>query len=360
MTPLQLDVPSGPTRPRALSPRQAAVLRAAVKAYVGGGAPVGSKTISHLLPAPLSPATIRTTLAQLTQMGLVEKPHTSSGRIPTEHGLRVFVDHLVDPEELAAYEKRTIAFGVDEAQPTAVANVASQLLSERTRQLGFVVTPRLERVVLQHVSLVRLSSEQLLVVVVSQSGSTYRRAIEDEWSMDQAELDAVATQLNERVVGHTLGDVRDRLAQEAELLRGQTNRLQVRVVQVGSRALAPQGDDPVDLVIETRLALLDQPEFQDPRRVRDLFEALETKERLLEVLDRMLEEDGVQVAFGEEVDEPGLRRCALVATGYGEAGEGRDAPLGVLGVIGPSRMDVSRVIPLEHYVSKVVTEKLTS
>lgn len=339
-----------------LDPRQAAVLRAVVRAYVGQGAPIGSETISHLLPAPLSSASIRNTLAQLARLGLVEKPHASAGRVPSERGLRIFVDHLVDPEELASYEKRSIAFGVDGARPGAVAHVASQLLSERTRQLGFVVAPRLDRVVLQHVSLVRLSRERLLVVLVSQAGTTYRRVIDDAWSMEQAELDRAATLLGERVAGRTLRQVRDLLAQEAELLRRQTNTFEVRAVELGARALADGGDEPAELVIETRLALLDQPEFQDPRRVRDLFEALETKERILEVLDRMLSAPGVHVAFGREVDEPGLRRCALVATTYGEDGE----PLGVLGVIGPSRMDYARVIPLVGYFSRVVTEKLSS
>jgi heat-inducible transcriptional repressor len=116
------------------------------------------------------------------------------------------------------------------------------------------------------------------------------------------------------------------------------------------------GDDEVDLVIETRLALLDQPEFHDPQRIRDLFAALETKQRLLEVLDRMLDSSGVCVAFGDEVDEPGLHHCALVASHYG----GADAPLGMLGVIGPVRMDYERVIPVVDYLSQVITGRLVA
>ena len=342
-----------------LTNRQAAVLRIMVNAYIGEAAPIGSGTLANLLPVNVSSASIRTVLSELAEKGLVEKPHASSGRIPTERGLRIFVNSLVDADELGAYERRTISYSVEAAGADAVVNVASQLLSERTRQLGFVVAPRLDRVVLQHVSLVQLSSEHLLVVFVSQTGTPYRRVIADEWAFSQSELDHIAALLNERVVGRTLREVRDALADEAEDARIRADRLLTDVIELGSRALAAsaEGDEPMDLVIASRLALLDQPEFKDPLRVRELFAAVETKERILEVLDSMLADGGVQVAFGEEVDEPGLRHCALVATHYGSDEE---APLGMLGVIGPSRMDYARVISLVDFFSRVVTDKLVS
>jgi heat-inducible transcriptional repressor len=333
-----------------LSPRQAAVLRALVRAYLGEGTPIGSLSLTHVLAEKLSSASVRNTLAELAELELVEKPHASSGRVPTELGLRLFVDEFLQPEGLSAWERRAIDRGVAGVAPEALAAVASQLLSERTQQLGFAVTPRLDRVVLQHLSLVRLSRERLLVVLVSQTGQTHRRIVEDEQLRDPVLLERAAALLSERAVGRTLGEVRDRLAREADRLRSQADALLRRVLELGARALAPGELDGVDLVIATRLALLEQPEFQDPRRVRDLFEALETKERLLEVLDRMLEaEDGVRVAFGDEVDEPALRRCALVAK--------RSAPLGALGVIGPSRMDYGRVIPLVDYLSRALADQ---
>jgi heat-inducible transcriptional repressor len=304
----------------------------------------------------ISSASIRSVLGELAGLGLVEQPHPSAGRVPTDRGLRLFVDELLDPAALAAHERRTIAYSVEEADVDAVVNVASQLLSERTHQLGFVVAPRIDRLVLQHVSLVRLTSERVLVVLVSQAGAAYRRVVEDEGSADQAELDRISELLNERAVGRTLREVREVLAGEARALRRKADRLLTRAIDFGTRVLSAEGGEAVDLVIETRLALFDQPEFHDPRRVRDLFEAVETKERLLEVLDQVLEGSGVTVAFGDEVDEPSLHRCAVVASRYG----GPDAPLGALGVIGPSRMDYSRVIPLVDYFSHVITEKLTA
>jgi len=345
-----------------LNARQAVVLRAMVSAYVGEASPIGSATLSHLLPVNLSSASIRTTLAELTRLGLAEQPHPSAGRIPTERGLRFFIDELLDPTHLGAYERRAIASSVDAAEVDSVMQVASQLLSERTHQLGFVVTPRIDRIVLQHVSLVRLTTDRVLVVLVSQAGETHRRLVDEASDSDQAELDRIAAMLNERVVGRTLPEVRAVLAREARLLQRRADRLLARAIDLGARALACEDGEAVDLVIETRLALLDQPEFRDPRRLRDVLAAVETKERLLEVIDRMLgeEEEGVSVAFGEEVDEPSLRCCALVATHYGRRESDEQGPLGVLGVIGPSRMDYGRVISLVEYLSQVMTERLSA
>ncbi len=346
--------PLEPSDGSELTDRQASVLRAVVRGYVGAAAPIGSKTLSHLLPVNISSASIRSVLAELAALGLVDKPHRSAGRVPTELGLRRFVDVLLSPDALVASERREIAYSMGDVEGEGVVHVVSELLSRHTRQLGFVVTPKLDRVVLRHVSLVRLSSESLLVVLVSQSGSAYRRVIEGDEDLDQAQLDRIAALLNERVAGRTLHEVRALLAREAKALRHEANQLLARAFEVGRKALALDLDEGQDLVIETRLAILDQPEFHDPRRVRDLFEAIETKQGLLQVLDRMLDNEGVNVAFGDELEEPALRRCALVVTRYGSG----DPPLGVLGVIGPNRMDYDRVIPLVGFLSEVMTGKL--
>ncbi len=349
--------PAGdPRSPIELSERQAAVLRAVVTGYVGEAAPIGSQTIARLLSTHLSPASVRSVLVELAELGLLEKPHASAGRLPTERGLRFFVDSLLPRANLSALERREIAWRLGDVDAGEVVHVASELLSRHTRQLGFVVTPRLDRLVLRHAGLVRLSSDRLLVVLVSHSGTAHHRVVETPEPLTQAELDEITAVLSERVEGRTLPEVRELLAREAEVLRHQANRLLELAVSVGRRALSGDDDAAVDLVIETRLALLEQPEFQDPRRVRDLFEAVETKSRLLEVLDRMLEDEGVRVAFGEELDEPSLRHCALVAARYGGPG----GSFGTLGVIGPSRMDYPRIVALVHYLSRAIGERLSA
>ena len=169
--------PSRSSPGAALTERQGAVLRAVVASYVGEGAPIGSRTISHLLPVPLSSTSIRNTLAELTDLGLVEKPHASSGRVPTEGGLRRFVDELMSPGDVSPSQRRELAFRIERADGEGVVALASELLSSHTRQLGFVVAPRLESLVLRHVTIVRLSSERLLVVLVTEDGAAHRRVV---------------------------------------------------------------------------------------------------------------------------------------------------------------------------------------
>jgi heat-inducible transcriptional repressor len=346
-----------PQAPEALrlSPRQGLVLRAVVSAYVGDAAPIGSATLAHLLPVSLSPASVRNTLAELAELGLIEKPHASAGRVPTDRGLRLFVDSLVGPRPLGDYEKRRLAGSVDGVDALEALRVACQLLSQRTQQLGFVLRPRLERVLLRHTSLMRLSSERVLAVLVSSTGVAYRRVIEDAGADDQIELDRIAATLNAYVRGRTLAEARVALAGDLHRLRSEAERLRARALHLAAAALAGSADD-ADLLTGTWLSLLDQPEFRHPERLRELLAALETRERLIALLDQMLLERGVRVAFGGETDEPGLRHCAIVTAPYG----GAEAPLGVLGVIGPSRMDYARIIPLVEFFSQLITEKLSA
>jgi len=332
------------------------VLRAVIGAFVADAAPVGSVTISHLLPTRLSSASIRTSLAELAELGLVEKPHTSAGRVPTEEGLRFFIDQLLSRTSVTEYDRRNIVRRVDASELNGVYHATAQLLAEQTHLLAFVVAPPLECAVLRHVSLVRLSTDRVLAVLVAATGVTYRRILHDGSDVDQRELERIAALLNERVGGRTLREVRKVLQAEARRLRRQAGALLIKALDLGLRGQTADEREAADLVIDTRLALLEQPEFHDPQRIRDLYEAVETKERLLDVLDQVLEGGGVCVALGGEVEDPALRDCALVACHYGD----NEGPMGALGVIGPSRMDYGRVIPLVDYFSHVVTEKLNA
>jgi heat-inducible transcriptional repressor len=339
-----------------LSERQRLVLRAIATAYLADAAPIGSTTLSHSLRVRLSSASIRNTMAELCELGLLETPHTSAGRVPTSAGLRFFVDHLLTPGELGQYERRAIDNSFELAASDGVVNFVSRLLSEHTRQLGFVVAPRVERVILRSLSIVRLSSERVLVVLVSQSGQAYRRVVTDAGRDDRRELEQIARQLNERVVGKTLEEVRQSLDEELEALQAQTDRLARRALSLGLQVIDAECADAAEIVVATRLALLDQPEFNDPERLRELFGAVEARERLIAVLDKVIADEGASVALGDDLVESGLDRCALVAAPYGEG----DSPLGVLGVIGPCRMDYGHVIPLVSYCSLFVTQKLSA
>ena len=328
-----------------LTQRQVQVLSVLVGAYVGEAAPVASDTVAALLPMRLSPASVRNTLGELHELGLLEKPHRSAGRVPTELGLRAFLRGLTE-RELEPYEKRELEGSFSRE---ADAECASRVLSERTRQLGFVVSPRLDGVVLRNVSFVRVSSERVLAVLVTDGGRVFRRLLDEPGRGDQSALDRMATALRERVVGRTLRAVRDQLLAEAAALRSQADLLLERVLRSVPHG---EGGDEVDLVIGTHLALLDQPEFRDPERIRGLLAALEEKERLVDVVGQMLEERRACVAFGGDLGDPALAELAVVAAPYGLAGGG----VGSVGVIGPRRMNYPRVIPLVRYVSRLLSE----
>jgi heat-inducible transcriptional repressor len=335
------------TAPALLSERQGRVLRAVVTCFVGGAAPVASETIAALLPVHLSPQSVRNTLAELEEAGLVDKPHRSAGRVPTARGMRAFVDQLLPVHELGSFEKRDVEDRLEGG--ASLDQSASRLLSERTRLLGFVIPPPLDQVVLRHLSFARLSSERVLAVVVSESGRAYQRVIEHAGHGDQADLDRMAAGLCERLAGTSLREIRRRLLAEAAALRTRADLLLERLVRelpIGCEA------SEQEVVIATRLALLDQPEFRDPARVRALLQAVEDKERLLALLDQIVDARGVRVAFGSELGESELAGLAFVATRYGRAGESS----GTLGVIGPGRMDFARVIPLVRYVSELLSE----
>jgi heat-inducible transcriptional repressor len=336
-----------------LSERQAEVLRVVVSSWIGQAAPVASETIAQLVPTACSSATVRTILAELAELGLVTKPHASAGRFPTDGGLRHYVRHLLGPRRLGREEMRDVEARVRDDDPERRRRAASRLLSERTRQLGFVLATRLADVELRHVSLVRLSSTRVLAVLVTRDGTALRRGVNDEGRGDQAELDRMAATLSETLAGGTLGDARARLAAESRALRDHADRLRARALHLAFEALNAPGDE-ADLVIATRLAVLDQPELHDPERLRELFGAIEARERLIEVVDQVLDPIGVTVRLGAELDDPSLRHWALVAAPYGEAGG-----TGALGVIGPSRMDYARVIPLVGYLSELLTERPT-
>ena len=338
-----------------LSERQRVVLRALVGAYIAEAAPVGSATLSHLLSAPLSSASIRHTMGELRELGLVDQPHSSAGRVPTSQAIQIFVEQLMAEPELGDWDRRTLSDSFEGIDASAAVGMVGSVLSERARQLGFVVTPSLERVRLQHVSFVRLSSDRLLVVLVARSGRVHQRVVEEPNAKDQAALDRIAALLNARIHNLTLDDLRLRLAKELDGLRDRANDAVAQALALGLRAIDVDEDGPADIWLGTRLALLDQPEFHDPERIRELYSAIETGESLLAIVERVVGGEGVSVAVGDQLDASELRRCALVAAPYGREGE---APQGVLGVIGPVRMDYRRVIPLVDYCSLLVSRKL--
>jgi heat-inducible transcriptional repressor len=356
----------GPRPLTELSERQAKVLRALIAVYVGQAGPVSSQRLAELMPTPLSPASIRNTLSELHKMGLIDKAHASAGRVPTELGLRIFIDDLLELGDLGPHHQRLLDRALEGVDAAETPRHASHLLSEYTRQLGFVVAPRVDRQRLRSLHLVPISSERLLVVLVAENGRVIERVIEQGAPISRRDLEQIGSLLAERVVGRTLMGLRRCLEAERDELRGEADEILQRAWTLGLGACEARSEQ--DLVIATRLALLDQPEFSDPGRIRGLFTALETNQRLLDLLSQIAHTDrgearvGLSMSLGTALGEPALRDCILMAVPYGlRAATGAPAEpgaLGVLGVIGPQRMDYGRVIPLVQYCGDLVTRKL--
>jgi heat-inducible transcriptional repressor len=358
----------GPTPLADLSDRQAMVLRTLIATYVGRAGPVSSQQLAMLMPRPLSPASIRNTLSELHKAGLIDKAHASAGRVPTELGLRIFIDELLEPADLGPHHQRLLDRALEGVDAAQTPRQASHLLSEYTRQLGFVVAPRVDHQRLEALHLVPISKERVLVVLVAENGRIIERIIDLVTPISRRDLEQIGRLLAERVVGRTLVSLRNCLEAERDELRGEADSLLQRAWTLGLGACETQSED--DLVIATRLALLDQPEFADPDRVRGLFTALETNQRLLDLLRQIANADspmkggvGLSMSLGTALGEPSLRDCVLMAVPYGlsETPPGKPAEsgaLGVLGVIGPQRMDYGRVIPLVRYCGELVTRKL--
>ena len=369
----------GPSPTTELSERQAMVLRALISAHVGQAGPVSSQRLAELMPTTLSSASIRNTLSELHEAGVIDKAHASAGRVPTELGLRIFIDDLLELGDLGPHHQRLLDRALEGVDAAETPRHASHLLSEYTRQLGFVVEPRVESQRLRSLHLVPISSERVLVVLVAESGRIIERLIEQPHPISRRDLEQVGTLLAERVVGRTLLGLRRCLEAERDELRGEADDLLKRAWALGLGACETRSTP--DLVIATRLALLDQPEFSDPSRIRGLFTALETNQRLLDLLRQIAHADsgetrvGLSMSLGTALGEPSLRDCVLMAVPYGRltgsgltrssgSGDALDEvavesdSLGVLGVIGPQRMDYGRVIPLVRYCGELVTRKL--
>lgn len=343
-----------------LSERQAMVLRALVSTYVDRASPVASQALAQEMPTPLSSASIRSTLAELQESGLVEQAHASAGRVPTPLGMRTFIDHLLEPRDLGIDDQQRLDRALEGVDTTETPRLAAQALSDHTRQLGFVVPPRVEHLPLRTLHLVPISSGRVLAVLVAENGGVIQRIVPHEEKLSRRELEQIGRILAERVAGRTLVGLRRCLEAERERLRGEADDLLRCAWTLGLGAC--DGEAGEDLVIATRLALLGQPEFSDPERIRGLFSALETNERLLDLLRQIAQSDrgavrvGLSMSLATELGEPSLRDCALVAVAYGSPAD--QGALGVLGVIGPQRMDYGRVIPLVSYCSELVTRKL--
>jgi heat-inducible transcriptional repressor len=337
-----------------LSERMRRIFEILIEDYILTAEPVGSRTIAKKSNLHLSPATIRNIMSDLEEMGLLYQPHTSAGRVPTEKGFRFYVDYLLNIHELSDREQLEIRSKYLGPQPAAMElfQETSRILSSSSHYLGVVWVPRMRSVVLQHMEFVKLKRHMVLAILATATGLVHNRIIEVEEDFPQSELDDLSDYMNGLLAGLTLQQLRERLLEQMRVEKSVYDHLLEQALRLGEKAFS--SIDETDIFIDGRTNILNEPEFSNLSRMVDLFRAFEEKATMVRILDKCMEPKGVQIAIGSESQIQEMETCSLVTSTYGYKGE----VLGALGVIGPRRMNYSRVIPLVDYTAKLLTEIL--
>jgi heat-inducible transcriptional repressor len=336
-----------------LNERSREVFREIVDEFVRSGDPIGSRTLSRRLATPVSPATIRNVMSDLEDMGLLYSPHTSAGRLPTEAGLRLFVDGLLEVGELTEQERQSI-----ESQCAAAGKTLNDALNEATSALsglagcaGLVFAPKSDRP-LKHIEFVNIGDNQALVVLISDDGIVENRVISIPVGTPPSALVEASNYLNARLVGRTLEEALGEIEGEISSRRAQLDGLTAQVVEAG---LATWVGDTSEgsLIVKGQAYLLDDiAAITDLERIRNLFEALETRETMAGLLELTGKADGVQIYIGAENVMFNLAGCSMVVAPFKTS---RAKLVGAIGVIGPTRINYARIIPIVDYTAKVIS-----
>ena len=336
------------TGDRSLDERSMFLFRSLVERYIREGQPVGSRTLSKVGGSELSPATIRNVMADLEDLGYLSSPHTSAGRVPTALGFRLFVDTMlsITPLDDAVVEHMRRQL---EVERTDVVEVASSLLSEVTSLAGIVTLPRHEEAKLRQIEFLSLSQNQVLVILVVNDREVQNRIITTGRTYSAAELQQAANYLNALCSGRDLGSLRQRLLDEMREHRASLDQIMVAAIEMADQVFSADPRDE-DYVVAGQTNLMDYGEFGDVEKLRELFDAFTRKRDMLHLLDQALKAEGVQIFIGEESGYEPLDGCSLVTAPYEENG----SVVGVLGVIGPTRMAYDRVVPIVDITARLV------
>jgi len=329
------------------------LLKFLVERYIRDGQPVGSRTLAKDSGLDLSPATIRNVMADLEDMGLVRSPHTSAGRVPTAKGYRIFVDSLLTIKPLQSREVEDLRRKLVQSEGSSnLITHASDMLSQVTRLAGVVTIPRRESLRLQHIEFLPLASKRVLVILVVNGQEVQNRVIDTDREYSQRELQQAANYLNSEFAGLELQEMRSRLLNSMQQARDAMHNLMQDAMRITDQILDRRKDD--DYVLAGQTNLMNYAEMCDIEKLRQLFEAFNTKRDILHILDQSIHAEGMQIFIGEESGYQVLDECSLVMAPY----KVDDEVIGVLGVIGPTRMAYDRIIPIVDVTAKVLSAAL--
>lgn len=334
-----------------LSERSRAVFSEIVTAYMETGGPVGSRTLSRRLDIGLSPASIRNVMADLEAAGLLFAPHTSAGRLPTEAGLRLFVDGLLEignltEEERASIEGRCHQVG---RNLESVLAEASDMLSGLSQCAGVVIAPKSEAA-MKHIEFVALGDERAIVVTVTEGGMVENRIVDLPPGLPPSALIEAGNYLNARLRGRTLTEARSEITGELEQKRAELDELSAKVVADGLAMWG--GDERATLIVRGHSNLLDDVNaIEDLERIRRLFDDLENAEEVIKLLDLTHEAEGVRIFIGSENKLFSMSGSSLIVAPYSDS---RQKVVGAIGVIGPTHLNYARIVPMVDYTAQVI------
>jgi heat-inducible transcriptional repressor len=343
----------------ALDNRSREIFRRIVEGYLETGDPVGSRNISRILAAALSPASVRNVMADLEDMGLIYAPHTSAGRLPTELGLRFFIDSVMEVGSLAEDERQRIEQEVSGAASAAsvetVLSEAGQMLSALSRGAGVVLAAK-QDIRVKHIEFVRIEATRALLVLVAENGGVENRIIEIPRGLPSSALVEAANYLNAHFRGYTLAEARAEIERQREERRREIDQITERVIEAGVASWSGPSHDAGTLIVRGMSNLIgDVKALEDLERVRLLFDDIESKKDIVQILGLAEKGEGVRIFIGSENKLFSLSGSSLVVAPFRD---GSDQVVGVLGVIGPTRLNYARVVPAVNYTAQLVTQLL--
>lgn len=339
-----------------LSERAQHLFKLLIERYIADGQPVGSRTLARDTKLELSPATIRNVMADLEDLGLIKSPHTSAGRVPTARGYRFFVDSILTWREPAAIDMRRFADDIEgESDVRRMLEKTSKLLSDITRFAGLVMIPAAEQRALRQVEFLQLNDSRVLAILVVNDREVQNRIIKTARPYSPSELTEVANFLNSAFAGKDIRQVKREILADMAAARDEMNRLMQSAIEMAQQVFTDEVQAK-DYVLAGQTNLMEFTELSDIDKLRALFEAFNRKRDVLHLLDQALNANGVQIFIGEESGYHAFDDCSIVTSTYGREGES----LGVLGVIGPTRMPYEKVIPIVDLTAKVLSSALNS
>jgi heat-inducible transcriptional repressor len=343
------------TKSQLFDERTSQLMKVLVESYINDGLPVGSKALVESSGLKISSATVRNVMADLEKMGLIHAPHTSAGRVPTVQGYRLFVDSLLSVKQPDKHLLKQFSSHIcDTEEQSKILENAMETLSGMTQMAGLVVLPKKELIALTQIEFIPLSDMRILAVLVQSDNEVQNRVLQLDRDYTQAQLQQMSNYLNSLLIGKSIRTVCQILTKEMENTRQKMDDMMRSAIQMATHAFAEHHEEQDNFMISGETNLMQYADNSDMDKMRQLFEAFHEKQHILNLLNKVSDADGVQLFIGQESGYGPLDDCSVIAAPYQIEGQS----MGVLGIIGPTRMAYDKVIPIVDLTTKLLTSAL--